>query len=524
MSNTILHIDVNSAFLSWTAVKRLKEDPTTLDLRTVPSAIGGNVKTRHGIITAKSIPAARLGIKTAMPVVKALELCPDLILAKSDFETYRSYSQAFITILNKYSPIVEQVSIDEAFIDLTGAEQSIKSTIYEQIVDGTLAERDRNFGYLDKVECLNLKHSIENHASIHILDDDSVSRVDIYKLLPFPFNAAALIKDEIRDTLGFTVNVGISVNKLLAKMGSDFEKPDKIHTLYPNEIQSKMWPLPIKDLFGCGSKTAEKLQKIGIHTIGDAATINPEILIATLGINSGSYIHNAANGRNYSTVSNQIEKAKSISNEVTTSVDIDAANIDTLGLEILKKLSSQVSKRLKKHGLFASTIGFTVKTDDFKRRSIQRKLVDPINSEDRIFEISKELMYELLLGTSPMSSAFNKKITSDTIYYDSSTDLINSSKNLETFIDTTHRDLSLYNEMSGIFGTGRKIRLMNISTSNFDSGQYRQMTLEELITDQEQIEKEKKLYKQQCLKKQKENNLSKLLKEKFGDSVVKKGI
>ncbi len=502
MSNTILHIDVNSAFLSWTAVKQLKENPNAVDLRTIPSAIGGNVKTRHGIITAKSIPAARLGIKTAMPVVKALELCPDLILQKSDFNTYREYSHAFINILKKYSPIVEQVSIDEAFLDLTGTEQAIKSTIFEQIVDGSLAQRDESLGYLSDDECLNLRLFAKTPDLIHILDKNPVSRVDIYKLLPFPINAAALIKDEIRDTLGFTVNVGISVNKLLAKMGSDLEKPDKIHTIYPNEIKDKMWPLPIRDLYGCGGKTAEKLQKIGIHTIGDAARMQPEVLISALGVNAGSYIYSAANGQNYSTVSNQIEEAKSISNEVTTSIDIDASNIDTEGIKILQHLASQVSKRLIKHGLYAGTVGFTVKTDDFKRRSIQKKLVDPVNSEEKIYNISKSLMYELLMGITQQSSNI-----------------------LDVDSDTTNRGLYLrkVNEYSGLFGLGYKIRLMCISTTNFDNGDYRQMTLDDLIKDSAEIEKEKELYKQKSAKQKKLDNLNKVLKDKFGDSIVKKG-
>ena len=243
MDRTIFHIDVNSAFLSWSAVKRLREDPTALDLRTIPSAVGGDVKTRHGIITARSLPAKRYGIRTAMPVVQALERCPSL-----------AYSAAFIEILHKYAPVVEQLSIDEAFLDMTGTEQSIRSAIFEQIVAGTLRGE----------------------------------KATELRSLPFPMNAAVLIKDEIRDTLGFTVNVGISSNTLLAKMASDLEKPDKIHTLYPSEIETKMWPLPIGDLYGCGSKTAEKLRRIGIHTIGDAARLDPTILTGLLGANAGS--------------------------------------------------------------------------------------------------------------------------------------------------------------------------------------------------------------------------------------------
>ena len=181
MKRCIFHVDVNSAFLSWSAVKKLKEDPSAVDLRTIPSAVGGDVKTRHGIITAKSIPAGRMGVKTGEPVVKALAKCPDLILIPSDFETYRAYSRAFIGILEKYARVIEQVSIDEAYLDMTGTEHLFR----KEIAGGE----------------------------------------------PFPLCAARVIRDEIRTSLGFTVNVGISTNKLLAKMASDFEKPDRTHTL-----------------------------------------------------------------------------------------------------------------------------------------------------------------------------------------------------------------------------------------------------------------------------------------------------
>ena len=188
----IFHIDVNSAFLSWSAVKRLSENPKATDLRTIPSAVGGDVKTRHGIITAKSIPAKKYGVTTGEPVVKALQKCPQLVLIPSDFKTYRTYSKAFMDILHRYCPAVEQASIDEAYMDMTGLS--------------------------------------ENFAAYS-------ERTGIW----FPECAAMQIKNEIRDTLGFTVNVGmgISVNKLLAKTASDFEKPDRIHTLYPDELEEK---------------------------------------------------------------------------------------------------------------------------------------------------------------------------------------------------------------------------------------------------------------------------------------------
>ena len=212
---TIFHVDVNSAFLSWSALKLLEEDPGAVDLRTIPSGVGGDVKTRHGIITAKSIPAKKYGVQTGEPVVKALQKCPQLVLVPPDFETYRKYSRALMEILARYTPLIQQVSIDEAYMDLT----------------------DR-IPYGDREGALAL---------------------------------AKQIRDHVREQLGFTVNVGISVNKLLAKTASDFEKPDRTHTLYPEEVPAKMWPLPIGTLHGCGKSTAQKLQLIGINTIGEAA-------------------------------------------------------------------------------------------------------------------------------------------------------------------------------------------------------------------------------------------------------------
>ena len=442
MDRTIFHIDVNSAFLSWSAVKRLHEDPTAIDLRTIPSAVGGDVKTRHGIITARSLPAKRYGIRTAMPVVKALELCPSLVLVPSDFETYRAYSAAFIEILHKYAPVVEQLSIDEAFLDMTGTEQAIRSAIFEQIVAGTLS-------------------------------GEKATRL---RSLAFPMNAAVLLKDEIRDTLGFTVNVGISSNTLLAKMASDLEKPDKIHTLYPSEIEAKMWPLPIGDLYGCGSKTAEKLRRIGIHTIGDAARLDPTILTGLLGANAGSYIHAAAHGISTRAVSAVQEEAKSISNEITTTVDIDEENLETEGMEIMRALAVKVAGRLRKHDFYAGTVGFSAKTDDFRRRSVQQKLPDPTQDPEKILAVAVALMHQLL------------------------------------------------DAPDGLFGQGRKVRLMSIFTANLDHGDFRQMTLEELAENRAKIEAEIRDTRRKAEKERKLQALSRTLQERFGAGTVQRGM
>ena len=441
MERTIFHIDVNSAFLSWSAVKRLHEDPGALDLRTVPSAVGGDVKTRHGIISARSIPAKRYGIKTAMPVVKALELCPELILIPADFETYRAYSAAFLEILHKYAPVVEQLSIDEAFLDMSGSEQAIRSAIFEGMVDGSLT-------------------------------GEQAARL---RTLPFPMNAAVLIKDEIRDTLGFTVNVGISSNPLLAKMASDFEKPDKIHTLYPSEIEEKMWPLPIEDLYGCGRKTAEKLRRIGVHTIGDAAKLDASLLTGMLGANAGTYIYEAAHGISKRVVSEVQEEAKSISNELTTTVDIDAENLETEGMKIMRTLAVKVAGRLQRHDFYAGTIGFSAKTDDFQRRSIQQKLPDPTQDAEKILTVAVDLMHQLL------------------------------------------------DAPNGLFGQGRKVRLLSIFTANLDHGDFRQMTLEDLAKHRAEIEAEIQDTRRKAEKERKLQALSETLEARFGRNTVWRG-
>ncbi len=325
---TIFHVDVNSAFLSWSALKRLEEEPGSVDLRTIPSAVGGDVKTRHGVITAKSIPAKKYGVQTGEPVVKALQKCPQLVLVPSDFETYRRYSHALMEILSQYTPLLQQMSIDEAFLDLT-----------EQI-----APEDRE-------SALTLARHIRNR---------------------------------VREQLGFTVNVGISCNKLLAKMASDFQKPDRTHTLYPEEVPEKMWPLPINDLYGCGKQTAQKLRLVGINTIGEAAAADLLLLQTVLGERTGLHIHNSANGISRSKVTPEREQAKSVSNERTLSVDIDRDNYRTEGLPVIHMLSEKVAGRLQKAGLAGQTVTFQVKSADFDRYSRQTTLS---NTTDRAEEI-----------------------------------------------------------------------------------------------------------------------------------------
>ena len=259
-------------------------------------------------------------------------------------------------------------------------------------------------------------------------------------------------------------------------MASDLEKPDKIHTLYPSEIETKMWPLPIGDLYGCGSKTAEKLRRIGIHTIGDAARLDPTILTGLLGANAGSYIHAAAHGISTRAVSSVQEEAKSISNEITTTVDIDEDNLESEGMEIMRALAVKVAGRLRKHDFYAGTVGFSAKTDDFKRRSVQQKLPDPTQDPEKILSVAVALMHQLL------------------------------------------------DAPDGLFGQGRKVRLMAIFTANLDHGDFRQMTLEELTENRAEIEAEIRDTRRKAEKERKLQALSKTLQERFGAGTVQRGM
>lgn len=339
---TIFHVDVNSAFLSWSALKKLRDDPGSVDLRTIPSAVGGDVKTRHGIITAKSIPAKRYGIQTAEPVVKALQKCPQLVLVPPDFQTYHAYSRALMDILAQYSSLLQQMSIDEAYLDMS-----------DRIAPG-----DREAAKM----------------------------------------WARHIREQVKRELGFTVNVGISTNKLLAKMASDFEKPDKTHTLYPDEVPSKMWPLPIDSLHGCGKSTAQKLQLVGINTIGEAAASDPMLLQSILGQKSGAYIYNSANGISRSPVVAEREQAKSISNERTLSEDVDRENYQTNGIPVIRGLAEKVASRMQKKGLSGQTVTFQVKSSEFDRYSRQTSLSEASDRAEEIEAAALMLADRLLNG------------------------------------------------------------------------------------------------------------------------------
>ena len=328
MRKLVFHIDVNSAYLSWEAARRVANGEP--DLRLIPSAIGGDPEKRTGVILAKSIPAKKYKVTTGEPVGMALRKCPDLVLAKPDFKLYVQCSKAFVAVCRKYAPVVEQVSIDECFCDFDNTE----------------------------------------------------------RIYPDPLELAHRIKDEIRDTLGFTVNVGISENKLLAKMASDFEKPDKVHTLYPSEIPEKMWPLPVGELFTVGKATAERLKKAKIETIGALAHADVMALEKMFGPKMGSQLHRYANGIDPSPVLAEPEEAKGYS--ISTTLEDDVEDYDTAH-RILLALTDSVAARMRADGAKTFCVAVTIRSNDFKNKSHQIKLREPTDGTNEIYEIAKQL-------------------------------------------------------------------------------------------------------------------------------------
>ena len=338
MSRIIFHIDVNSAFLSWSAVKMVLEGKR--DIRLVPSVVSGDPSDRRSIITAASIPAKKLGIKTAQPVSMAIRTCPDLVIVRGDWEWYRQCSHGFIDICRSYSPTLQQFSIDECFIDMTG----------------------------------------------RCGEEEAVT-------------VATRLKDEIREKLGFTVNVGIGSNKLLAKMASDFEKPDKVHTLWRTEVPDKMWPLGVRDLLWVGKKTAERLTAYGIHTIGDLAALDPGRLTRLVGQKFAAQLHENANGRDDSPVETEIPEAKSCSAERTFSEDLtDPKDID----RALFNVACIVAHRIRRDRFRASTVSMFIKYNDFSVAQRQCTLAEPTDVTAIILNEARRMLAEVWDGASPL--------------------------------------------------------------------------------------------------------------------------
>ena len=332
----IFHVDVNSAFLSWEAVYRLHHLGGSLDLRTIPSAVGGDIAKRHGIILAKSIPAKKYKIQTGEPVTDALKKCPDLVLVPPNYGLYEKNSRALMDILRCYTDAVEQYSIDEAFMDMTGTRW----------------------------------------------------------LYGNPVIAATALKDEIYERLGFTVNVGVADNKLLAKMASDFQKPNRVHTLFSWEIREKMWPLPLRDLFLLGAASERKLHAMGIRTIGELAGTDVNVLRMHLK-KHGETLWNFANGRDAAAVEAVPPENKGYGNSTTISFDVTDA--DTAKL-VLLSLTETVARRLRKHEVRAQLVSVSVRFADLSWESHQSVLDSATNITRELYREAARLFDEMWNG------------------------------------------------------------------------------------------------------------------------------
>lgn len=336
MEKIIFHIDVNSAFLSWEAAYRIKFLGADVDIRDIPSAVGGDTKLRHGIILAKSIPAKRYGIQTGETILEARRKCQSLFLTPPNYNLYETCSKAFINILKEYTSCVEQYSIDEAFMDMSGTKA----------------------------------------------------------LLGDPVKVAEELKNRIKNELGFTVNVGISNNKVLAKMASDLKKPDLVHTLYPEEISTKMWSLPVSDLFFVGKATTKKLFSLGIKTIGELANSDLNILKLHLK-KQGEIIWAFANGIDISKVQSQPVKNKGYGNSTTIAFDVTE---EKTASHVILALAETLGSRLRKDEVKIEVVAVGIKYSDLTYFSHQRVLGSATNITNEIYGAAFELFMELWNG------------------------------------------------------------------------------------------------------------------------------
>ncbi|MCR5255695.1 MAG: DNA polymerase IV [Acetatifactor sp.] len=331
----IFHVDVNSAFVSWESAKRVAEGKS--DLRLIPAIVGGDPADRGSVVLAKSVPAKKYNIVTGEPVAMAIRKCPNLVIALPDFHTYSACSRAFKDILREYAPKLQEFSIDECFLDMTGTE-----LIY-----------------------------------------------------PDPIATAVEIKERIKNELGFTVNVGIGNNKFCAKMASDFEKPDKVHTLFEEEIEKKLWPLPVGDMLFCGKATSERLIRAGIRTIGDIAKNDNQYLKSVVGEKGALSLYESAWGRDDSPV--EEEWGDAMSHSMVTTPEEDIVGFDH-GESILMGLCEAVAMRLRRDKARAYCISVNIRYTDFRNKSHQRSLDRATDITSEIYTNAKELLEELWNG------------------------------------------------------------------------------------------------------------------------------
>lgn len=335
MKRIVMHIDVNNAFLSWTAIDLLNHG-SKYDIRNSYAVIGGDEEARRGIVLAKSMPAKKMGVVTAETLYSARKKCPSLRVYPPNYKWYQFMSNSLFELLKEYTPDIEIVSIDECYLEYT----------------------------------------------------------NVMKLYGDPIEFAKKIQKEINEKLKFTVNIGIAENKLCAKMASDFLKPNKIHTLFSDEIKEKMWPLPINKLFGIGKQTSKKLIALNIKTIADLANADPDFLYKHFK-NQALRMIEIANGIDNGLVDSSVSAPKGISNSTTLSHDV--TNREELE-KIIIAIADNVSLALRKEGKYASVVAVMLKDNFFKTTSHQKKLKNATDLTLEIRKIALELFREMYHG------------------------------------------------------------------------------------------------------------------------------
>ena len=379
MERIIMHIDVNNAFLSWTAVDLLKNG-YNIDIRDTFAVIGGDEKTRSGIVLAKSMPAKKIGIQSAETLYSAKKKCKYLRVYPPNFTLYQTMSNQLFNLLSSYTPDIEIASIDECYLD---------------------------YG-------------------------------KVKKLYGDELEFAKMIKEKVKCELGFTVNIGIANNKLCAKMASDFSKPDKIHTLYMSEIKDKMWPLNVGELFGIGKQTLPKLTAIGIEKIGDLANYDT-VKLSRYIKNQALKMIDIANGFDNSLVDSSEYHPKGIGHEITLLKDTN--DKDEL-YQNLFLLSEMVGKRLRSEKKYASVICVILKDNFFKRKSHQKRIKNATNITSEIYNISKNIFDDFYDGNLVRLIGIRlDNLTEEVIYQTSLFDDINK-RDKEEKIDKVIDDLN----------------------------------------------------------------------------------
>jgi DNA polymerase IV len=319
----ILHIDMNAFYCSVHAA----EEPDLYKGK--PTAVAGSVELRKGIVVTSSYEARAMGVRTGVTVRQALSVCPDLIIISPDFDLYRKYSRGFLRIAGNYTPLVEAVSIDECFLDITGSSQ---------------------FGT--------------------------------------PVEIAEIIARRVKEELSLPCSIGIAPNKLLAKMASDMHKPDAITILRRREMPALLWNKPCQTLYGIGSRTADKLLQLNIRTIGELAVADENMLTERFGV-YGTWMKKAANGLDDSPVEPLHEAPKSIGHTTTLPEDLTGREQYR---RVLLNLADQTTRRLRHGRLLSSTVQITIRDPDMRTITRSSTIATPTDTVDDVYRVACKLM------------------------------------------------------------------------------------------------------------------------------------